>query len=128
MCWLLSRAMREFDETAEDLRAAFDDLRAAGGEEPRQRRALKAVLNELYRVQEYRCGRDKVNKQAYAGAGKSPHDRAGRPRTLRFQVSTFRREFGGHVTHNLSPSVRSAGEQREAAAFVRTKRTAPRST
>jgi hypothetical protein len=57
--------MREFDETAEDLRAAFDHLRAAGGEEPRQRRALKAVLNELYRVQEYRCVRDKVNKRAY---------------------------------------------------------------
>jgi hypothetical protein len=57
--------MREFDDTAEDLHAAFDDLRAAGGEEPRQRRALKAVLDELYRVQEYRCGRDKVNKQAY---------------------------------------------------------------
>jgi hypothetical protein len=57
--------MREFAETAEDLRAAFDDLRAAGGEEPRQRRALKAILNELHRVQEYRCGHDKVNKRAY---------------------------------------------------------------
>ncbi|MCA1695511.1 MAG: hypothetical protein LC749_12695 [Actinobacteria bacterium] len=63
--WLLLRAVREFDDTAEDLRAAFDNLRAVGGEEPHQRRALKTVLNELYRVQEYRCGCNKVNKQPY---------------------------------------------------------------
>jgi hypothetical protein len=55
----------EFDETADDLRAAFEDLRAAGGEQPRQRRALKATLNELYRAQEYRFGRDKIHKKAY---------------------------------------------------------------
>jgi hypothetical protein len=58
---IVSLAMQEFDETADDLRAAFRHLREAAGEEPRRRRALKAVLNELYRVPEYRLGRDKFH-------------------------------------------------------------------
>ncbi len=63
--------MREVDETTEDLHAAFDDLRAASGEHPRHRRALKAVLNELYRVQEYRRGRTKFSRTTYYTHAKS---------------------------------------------------------
>jgi len=63
--------MREFDETADDLRVAFEDLRTAGGDEPHHRRALKAVLNELYRVHEYRLGRDKIHSNVYYPHAKS---------------------------------------------------------
>lgn len=56
-------------ETAEDLAAAFDALRQAGGREPDHRRALKAVLNELYLVRAFREGRETnnrpVNRPAY---------------------------------------------------------------
>jgi hypothetical protein len=55
----------EFDETVEDLRDAFEQLRAAGASEPGHRRALKAVLNELYRVQAYRLGREDAHSTAY---------------------------------------------------------------
>lgn len=63
--------MQEFDETADDLRYAFKELQVAGTAEPRHRRALKAVLNELYRVQEYRLGRKKVHRGAYFAHAKS---------------------------------------------------------
>lgn len=71
--------MDELDETEQDVRDAFEDLRMAAGAEPQQRRALKAVLNELYRLQEYRLGPTKVkgkkrrraNKKAYFGHAES---------------------------------------------------------
>ncbi|MHA6797538.1 hypothetical protein ACVGVM_29120 (plasmid) [Pseudonocardia bannensis] len=52
-------------ETADDLRAAFEQLRNAGGVEPQHRRALKSVLDELYRAREFREGRSKVNRPHY---------------------------------------------------------------
>jgi hypothetical protein len=59
----------EFDETVEDVRAAFDTLRAAGSAQPQQRRALRAVLNELYRLQEYRLGYVVPDDRGRANAG-----------------------------------------------------------
>jgi hypothetical protein len=93
--------MSEFGETADDLRAAFDDLRAAGGEQPRQRRALKAVLNELYQVQEYRLGRDNVNQDAYFA-----HAESCDPGKVTLGIVYLR----GVLTHHLIKQVRSTSQ------------------
>lgn len=46
--------MSQVLETVDDLDFHFADLREAGGDEARQRRALKATLDNLYRLREHR--------------------------------------------------------------------------
>lgn len=45
-----------FDDEAEDLRVSFDALLATNGEPRAFRRVLKSVLDNIYRVREYRQG------------------------------------------------------------------------
>jgi hypothetical protein len=93
--------MSEFDETVDDLRDAFDELREAGDEQPRHRRALKAILNELYRVQAYRFGRGEVNKKAYLA-----HAESCDPGKVTLGIVYLR----GVVTHHLIKQVQPTSQ------------------
>ena len=94
--------MSEFDDAAEDLRAAFAELQEAKDEQPRQRRALKTVLNELYRVQEYRLGRNKVNQPAYFAHAEA--DDSGR---VTLGIVYLRSVLTHHLVKPASPAMRS---------------------
>ena len=84
------------EETVADLDHALADLRAAGEDEVRQRRALKATLDDLYRLRAYR-------EESTAYYGRADHCDPGK---ITEGITFLRGVLTHHITKPVAPETR----------------------